>query len=85
MHHLGYAHFDVSDNLFAALFAVLVTIYFWWQNIKGLHESSHRAMQIMKITTVMVVMLIVWCIITIVKRGAQLPPLPSACDYPARP
>ena len=82
MHHLGYAHFDVSDNLFAALFAVLVTIYFWWQNIKGLHESSHRAMQIMKITTVMVVMLIVWCIITIVKRGAQLPPLPSADTIP---
>ena len=48
-------------------FASLVTIYFWWKNIQGIHESSERALQIMKITTVMVVMLIVWCLITIVK------------------
>ncbi len=43
----------------------------------GLHESSDKAMKIMKITTAMVVMLIVWCLITILKRGAGLPPLPS--------
>jgi len=42
------------------------------------HESSQRALQIMKITTVMVVMLIIWCLITIAKTGAHLPPLPSA-------
>ena len=30
----------------------------------------------MKVTTVMVVMLIVWCLITSVKHGAHLPPLP---------
>ena len=82
LHHLGYKNFHISDNLFAAFFAALVTIYFWWQNIKGIHESSERAMQIMKITTVMVVMLIVWCLVTIVKTGAHLPPLPSAGAIP---
>ena len=35
--------------------AILVTIYFWWQNIKGMHESSGKALRIMQITTVMVV------------------------------
>jgi hypothetical protein len=80
-HHLGY-DINVRDNLFAAVFAVLVTLYFWWQNIKGLHESSERALQIMKITTVMVVVLIVWCLITIAHRGAQLPPFPSAASIP---
>ncbi len=75
-HHIGYA-ITVPDNSFAAVFAIGVTLYFWWQNIKGIHESSERALQIMKITTAMVVMLIIWCIITLVKKGGQLPPLPS--------
>ena len=78
-HHLGY-NIHVPDNSFAAFFAVLVTLYFWWQNTKGIHESSERAMQIMKITTVMVVMLIVWCLLTLWKQGGQLPPLPSPAD-----
>ncbi len=82
VHHLGKTNFHLPDNLFAALVAILVTIYFWWQNIKGIHESSGRAMQIMKITTVMVVVLIIWCLITILKRGAHLPPLPSAAAIP---
>ena len=80
-HHLGY-DINVRDNLFAAIFAVLVTLYFWWQNIKGIHESSERALQIMKITTVMVVMLIIWCLITIASRGAHLPPFPAAATIP---
>jgi amino acid transporter len=75
-HHLGYK-ITVPDNAFAACFAILVCLYFWWQNILGIHESSERAMQIMKITTVMVVTLIVWCLITLIKHPAPLPPLPS--------
>ena len=75
-HHLGY-NLHVPENSFAAGFAVLVTLYFWWQNIQGIHQSSERALQIMKITTVMVVILIVWCLITLAKHGGQLPPLPS--------
>ena len=76
-HHLGY-DVHVPDNSFAALFAIVVTLYFWWKNTQGIHESSERALQIMKITTVMVVMLIVWCLITLAKTGAHLPPLPTA-------
>src|SRR5579863_6341558 len=76
-HHLGYK-IVLPDNFFAACFAIVVTLYFWWKNIQGIHESSERALQIMKITTVMVVVLIIWCLITIAKNGAHLPPLPSA-------
>src|SRR3989449_4162706 len=32
--------FRVVPNQFAVFFAILVTLYFWWSNIKGLHESS---------------------------------------------
>ncbi|HMH14053.1 MAG TPA: APC family permease [Edaphobacter sp.] len=56
--------------------AIVITIYFWWQNIKGIEESSEKALDIMKITTVMVVILLAWGIFTVVHRGAALPPLP---------
>ena len=82
--HLGHpVHWtDPQINHFAAAFAALVTVYFWWQNVKGIHESSQRAIQIMRITTVMVVMLIIWCLITIARTGAHLPPLPAAATIP---
>src|SRR5215468_9612525 len=34
--------FRVDVNLFAAGLAVLATVYFWWENIKGVHESSGK-------------------------------------------
>ncbi len=63
-------------NAGAAFIAVLITIYFWWQNTKGIEESSDKALKVMKITTVMVVILLVWGIFTAFLRGAPLPPLP---------
>jgi amino acid transporter len=63
-------------NMTAAVFAGLVTIYFWWENIKGIHESSEKALRIMYVTTVMVVVMIVWCGYTLYLHGAHLPPLP---------
>jgi|HubBroStandDraft_4_1064222.scaffolds.fasta_scaffold00230_10 amino acid transporter len=67
----------LSENSTAAFFAVLVTLFFWWENIKGVHESSDKALKIMQVTTVMVVVLIVWCTYTIWVRGAHLPPFPT--------
>ncbi|HEX4138016.1 MAG TPA: APC family permease [Bryobacteraceae bacterium] len=60
----------------AAVFAIIVTIYFWRKNIIGIHESSEKALRIMQITTVMVVMLIGWCLLTIFMKGYQPVPLP---------
>lgn len=60
----------------AAVFAALVTLYFWWENIKGIPESSEKALRIMYVTTVMVVLMIGWCGYTLWIRGAHLPPWP---------
>ncbi len=70
----------LSENSTAAVFAVMVTVFFWWENIKGVHESSDKALKIMQITTVMVVLLIVWCGYTILVRGAHMPPLPTPAN-----
>jgi amino acid transporter len=75
---LRFAHVSLvlPVNTTAALFAAMVTIYFWWENIKGIPESSEKALQIMYVTTVMVVLMIVWCGYTLWVRGAHIPPFP---------
>jgi len=66
----------LPPNGFSAAFGILVVSYFWWKNIQGIHESSDKALKIMKITTVMVVILIVWCLVTLFKVPSQLPSNP---------
>ncbi|HSR08456.1 MAG TPA: APC family permease [Bryobacteraceae bacterium] len=67
-----------DPNTFAVFFSVAVTIYFWYSNIKGVPESSHKALRIMQITTVMVVIILILAPITLLMRGnAKLPPLPT--------
>jgi amino acid transporter len=75
---LAYFHSSVvlPINWTAAVFAILVTIYFWWENIKGIPESSEKALRIMYVTTVMVVIMLGWCSYTLWVRGAHLPPWP---------
>ena len=86
--YLGGLVNDISDYLhqpslhvhppyFAAVFAVIVTLYFWRKNIIGMHESSEKALRIMQIASAMVVVLIVWCIATILTKGYQPVPFPT--------
>jgi len=65
-------------NLIAAGIAVAITVYFWWRNTKGIHESSDDALKIMYVTTAMVVLLIAWCGLTILTKPEthRLPPSP---------
>ncbi len=53
---------------FAVLFAVVMVLYYWWQNTKGLEESSDKALKVMKLVTVMVVILMLW---SGLKRGEE--------------
>jgi amino acid transporter len=75
-----YVHYPLvfSEDHFSALFAAVVVAYFWWKNIQGIQESSEKALQIMGITTVMVVILIAWCTITVFRVPIQIPPNPLA-------
>lgn len=81
MTYLGHPwHPDkITINHLAAIIALLVTVYFWRRNTRGIHESSDDALKIMYITTVMVVLLIGWGLITILVSPdkQRLPPLPG--------
>src|SRR5690242_10182001 len=67
----------VNESWTSVIFAVAVTLYFWWQNTKGIQESSEKALRVMQITTVMVVLLLIWSAITLLKSPFQSVPWPT--------
>jgi len=74
----GHGHpFQFDMNLTSALFCAVVTIYYWWQNIKGIEESSDKALRVMQITTVMVIVLFIWGVYSVMVKGVHLPPPPT--------
>src|ERR1700678_1047082 len=76
----GHPLFQFDMNYTSALFAAAVTIYYWWENLKGIEESSEKAMKVMQITTVMVVILLTWGVYSVIVQGSHLPPLPTASN-----
>ena len=70
----------LRPDISSAVIALGITGYFWWQNIKGIEESSEKALDIMKITTVMVVLLLAWGSFTVLHRGSHLPPFPTPAN-----
>ncbi|HEY3705579.1 MAG TPA: APC family permease [Terracidiphilus sp.] len=64
----------------SAVFAAIVTTYYWWQNVKGIEESSDKALRVMQITTVMVVIMLTWGVYSVLAQGAHLPPLPTPAN-----
>src|SRR5438045_5942451 len=45
--HYAHAKLVQPSSGTAAVFAILMTIYFWWENIKGIPESCEKALRIM--------------------------------------
>jgi amino acid transporter/nucleotide-binding universal stress UspA family protein len=53
----------------AVIIACLITLYFFRQNLLGIHESSGKALKIMITTTIMAVIIWIWCGITLLVQG----------------
>ena len=53
----------------SAIIAVLITIYFFRQNLIGIHESSGKAFKIMVATTIMAAIMLTWCVATYAIQG----------------
>ena len=78
---LHHSEWHVNANYFAAALAIAITLYFWWQNTIGMHESSSKALHIMQLTTVMVGMLVVWAVITYFAKGAYPITMPTPENF----
>ncbi len=53
----------------AVIIACLITLYFFRQNLLGIHESSGKALKIMIATTIMAAVMWIWCGITLMVQG----------------
>ncbi|MEX2317740.1 MAG: amino acid permease [Pirellulales bacterium] len=60
---------DAIKNWTSVAIACGITLYFWRLNVRGLHESSGKALRIMMITTVMGILMLAWSGLTIALRG----------------
>ncbi|MFO0965765.1 MAG: amino acid permease [Gemmataceae bacterium] len=61
--------------------AVAITLYFFRQNLLGIHESSDKAVKIMIATTIMAVVIGIWCGVTLLVREAPpINPVPLQPD-----
>jgi amino acid transporter len=77
---LPYVHptSKIPTDLSSTLIAVVIELYFWRKNIIGIEESSGKALRIFQATAILAAVLLVWSIVTIVLRGASLPPFTVA-------
>ncbi len=60
----------------AVVIACVTTLYFFRQNLLGIHESSDKALKIMIATTIMGVVILVWSGVTLALNGLHNP-IPS--------
>jgi amino acid transporter/nucleotide-binding universal stress UspA family protein len=58
-------------NWGSVVIACLITLYFFRQNLLGIHESSDKAFKIMIATTIMAVILLSWCSLTLIVEGPR--------------
>src|ERR1700686_5402962 len=52
------------------LIAGAITWYFFRKNVVGIHESSDKALKIMIVTTIMAVIMLSWCGLTLFVQGS---------------
>ena len=55
-------------HIFSMVVAIIIVIYFWWENIKGIEESSSKALKIFIITAVMGILVLSWGVITLLLK-----------------
>jgi amino acid transporter/nucleotide-binding universal stress UspA family protein len=79
---------QTQKELGSAGIAIAITLYFWRVNTRGIHESSDKALKIMGATTIMGVIMIIWCIATLIaqpglaKLPTAIPDLSVKADIP---
>lgn len=60
----------------SVIIACAVTLYFFRLNLYGIHESSDKAIKIMMATTVMAVIVLIWCGLTLALRPEPIQSIP---------
>ena len=64
---------DLIKRWGCVVIACAITVYFFRQNLIGIHESSGKALKIMIATTIMAGIILLWCGLTLLIRGPVNP------------
>jgi amino acid transporter len=68
----------LNRDILAMAVAIGIVLYFWWENIKGIEESSDKALKIFIITSIMGAMVLIWGVATLLLKDepffSKLPP-----------
>lgn len=71
--------FVLDRNIVSIVVALVIILYFYWENVKGIEESSDKALKIFIITAIMGVIILVWGIYTLYSKPEPIlthfPPL----------
>lgn len=69
----------LSKSIFPVIFAIAIIVFFWRENVKGIEESSSKALKIFIITAIMGIIILLWGLITLLVDEKsiiqKLPPL----------
>jgi amino acid transporter len=69
---------SLNRDIIAMAVAVGIVLYFWWENVKGMEESSDKALKIFIITSIMGAMVLIWGVATLLLKDepffSKLPP-----------
>lgn len=66
---------EVPSSMFAMCFALLVTAFFWRQNVRGVEESSETSVKIVAFNTIVAVALLAWAGYSLYGRQWEWPSL----------
>ncbi|MCM2267329.1 MAG: amino acid permease [Elusimicrobiales bacterium] len=80
---LLHINWHVPARAFAVIFALLVTAYFWRENIRGIEESADNNFKIIGFVAVVAVLLLGWSGVTLYHRGFTLPPFTPVVTHEA--
>ncbi len=72
--HLWGWNFVLNKQYCAMAIATVIIVYFWRKNVIGIEESSDKALKILVATTVVAVVMIGFCLVTLWQNPAPLPP-----------
>ena len=68
----------LNRDILAMAVAISIVVYFWWENLKGIEESSEKALRIFIITAIMGAMVLIWGALTLYLKDepffSKLPP-----------
>lgn len=77
--HSAGVHFQLDRSISSMMIAIAIILFFWWENIKGIEESSSKALKIFIITGIMGALIIIWSVVTLLLKNepffSNFPPM----------